>query len=94
MKKILFSLALSAICWGTATAQEALWSGSQVTSPVINADGTVYSCANDSIVLETAGKITIGANYYTTGTTYTVTRKALAITENGVTTTYYVADIT
>lgn len=38
--------------------------------------------------LETRGKITIG------GTEYAVTRKALAITENGVTTTYYVADIT
>lgn len=38
--------------------------------------------------LETRGKITIG------GMEYSVTRKALAITENGVTTTYYVADIT
>ena len=37
---------------------------------------------------EKRGKITVG------NTTYTPTRKALAITENGVTTTYYVADIT
>ncbi len=38
--------------------------------------------------IETRGKITIG------GVEYSVTRKALTITENGVTTTYYVADIT
>jgi len=38
MKKLLLLLAL---CAGTAMAQEALWSGSQVTSPVVNADGTV-----------------------------------------------------
>ena len=38
--------------------------------------------------IETRGKITIG------GVEYVVTRKALTITENGVTTTYYVADIT
>lgn len=37
---------------------------------------------------ENAGKIKIS------GTEYTVTRKALTITENGQTTTYYVADIT
>lgn len=37
---------------------------------------------------ENTGKIKIS------GTEYTVTRKALALTENGVTTTYYVADIT
>lgn len=37
---------------------------------------------------ENAGKIKISS------TEYTVTRKALTITENGVTTTYYVADIT
>lgn len=37
---------------------------------------------------EEKGKITIG------GTAYTVTRKALTITNNGTTTTYYVADIT
>lgn len=37
---------------------------------------------------ERRGQITVG------NTTYTPTRKALAITENGVTTTYYVADIT
>lgn len=37
---------------------------------------------------ENAGKIKIS------GTEYTVTRKALTITENGTTTTYYVADIT
>ena len=43
--------------------------------------------AND-LSLETRGKITIG------GTEYTPTRKPLAITENGITTTYYVADIT
>ena len=41
MKKILYSLVLGALCAGTAMAQEALWSGSQVTSPVVNADGTV-----------------------------------------------------
>ena len=37
---------------------------------------------------ENAGKIKIGS------TEYTVTRKALTITDGGVTTTYYVADIT
>jgi len=41
MKKILYSLVLGALCAGTAMAQEALWSGSQVTSPVVNTDGTV-----------------------------------------------------
>jgi len=41
MKKILYSLVLGVLCAGTAMAQEALWSGSQVTSPVVNADGTV-----------------------------------------------------
>ena len=39
-------------------------------------------------IYEQQGKITVGS------TEYTPTRKALAITENGVTTTYYVADIT
>ena len=37
---------------------------------------------------ERKGKLSIGSN------TYSITRKPLAITENGVTTTYYVADIT
>lgn len=37
---------------------------------------------------EAKGKATVS------GTEYSITRKALAITENGVTTTYYVADIT
>lgn len=41
-----------------------------------------------SLPIEKMGNITIG------GTEYAATRKALAITENGVTTTYYVADIT
>ena len=40
MKKTL-SLILCALCAGTLSAQEALWSGSQVTSPVVNADGSV-----------------------------------------------------
>ena len=37
---------------------------------------------------EDKGKITVG------GASHTVTRKALTITQDGVTTTYYVADIT
>ena len=41
MKKILLTLVLGIVCAGTAMAQEALWSGSQVTSPVVNPDGTV-----------------------------------------------------
>ena len=41
MKKILLTLVLGVVCAGATMAQEALWSGSQVTSPVVNADGTV-----------------------------------------------------
>ncbi len=42
MKKILLTLVLlGVVCAGAAMAQEALWSGSQVTSPVVNPDGTV-----------------------------------------------------
>ena len=59
MKKLLLSLALGAICWGTATAQEALWSGSQVTSPVINADGTVTF----NIVAPKAVKVEISGDF-------------------------------
>lgn len=44
--------------------------------------------ANVSNTLENSGVITVE------GSSYAVQRKALAITENGVTTTYYVADIT
>ena len=41
MKKILLTLVLGVVCAGATMAQEALWSGSQVTSPVVNPDGTV-----------------------------------------------------
>ena len=41
MKKILLTFVLGVVCAGAAMAQEALWSGSQVTSPVVNPDGTV-----------------------------------------------------
>lgn len=41
MKKTILSFVFCTICTAAALAQEALWSGSQVTSPVVNADGTV-----------------------------------------------------
>jgi len=44
--------------------------------------------AKESNTLENSGVVTVE------GTSYAVSRKALSITENGVTTTYYVADIT
>lgn len=40
MKKIILSAAVALLAT-TATAQEALWSGTQVKSPVVNSDGTV-----------------------------------------------------
>lgn len=56
--------------------------------PQINSITLTGNKTASNLSLETRGKITIS------GTEYAVTRKALAITENGVTTTYYVADIT
>lgn len=56
--------------------------------PKINSVTLTGDKSSADLSLESRGKITIGT------TEYTVTRKALAITENGVTTTYYVADIT
>lgn len=56
--------------------------------PKINSVTLTGNKSSADLSLESRGKITIGT------TEYTVTRKALAITENGVTTTYYVADIT
>ena len=41
MKKTILTIAFCALCAVASVAQEALWSGSQVTSPVVNADGTV-----------------------------------------------------
>lgn len=41
MKKTILTTAFCALCAVASVAQEALWSGSQVTSPVVNADGTV-----------------------------------------------------
>lgn len=56
--------------------------------PSINSVELSGNKSASDLSLESRGKITIS------GTEYTVTRKALAITENGVTTTYYVADLT
>lgn len=56
--------------------------------PQINGVTLEGNKTSAQIGVETRGKITIG------GVEYAVTRKSLAITENGVTTTYYVADIT
>lgn len=56
------------------------------TSELNNDSGFITSSALDS--KENVGKITVN------DIEYTVTRKALSITDNGVTTTYYVADIT
>lgn len=60
----------------------------------LSAAGVCSTPGYERRALETEGKITIGASMYSAGTKYAVERKALAITENGVTTTYYVADIT
>lgn len=57
------------------------------TSELANDSGFITDSYHDDSK-ENVGKITIS------GTEYTVTRKALSITDNGVTTTYYVADIT
>lgn len=56
--------------------------------PKINSVTLTGNKTASDLSLETRGKITIS------GTEYSVTRKPLAITENGITTTYYVADIT
>lgn len=55
--------------------------------PQINGVTLEGNKTGGDLSLETRGKITIS------GVEYSVTRKALTITENGVTTTYYVADI-
>lgn len=57
------------------------------TSALINDSGFITDSYHDD-TKENLGKITIS------DIEYTVTRKALSITDNGVTTTYYVADIT
>lgn len=65
----------------------------------ISYNSTPLSITNKNVELKPtidsaiAGKENVG-KIKISGTEYTVTRKALAITENGVTTTYYVADIT
>lgn len=59
-----------------------------MNKPEISGITLLGNKTKSDLSIETRGKITIG------GTEYAVTRKALAITENGVTTTYYVADIT
>lgn len=41
MKRRMFSIVAAAMAAVTLSAQEALWSGTQVKSPVVNADGTV-----------------------------------------------------
>ena len=41
MKRTILSLVAVALATVTMTAQEALWSGTQVQSPVVNVDGTV-----------------------------------------------------
>lgn len=56
--------------------------------PQINGVTLSGNKTSSDLSVESRGKITIG------GVEYTPTRKALAITENGVTTTYYVVDIT
>ena len=68
---------------GGASDYETLDNKPSINSVTLSGNKT----AND-LSIETRGKITIG------GVEYTVTRKALEITDNGVTTTFYVADIT
>lgn len=41
MRKQIMTLVVAVACTSAALAQEALWSGGQVNSPVVNADGTV-----------------------------------------------------
>lgn len=60
-----------------------------ISSTSTNSQYPSAKCTYDTLATkENTGKITIG------GVEYTVTRKALVITENNTTTTYYVADIT
>ena len=59
MKKSLLTIALSAMTFITAYGQEALWSGSQVTSPVVNADGTVTF----NVVAPQAKKVEVSGDF-------------------------------
>ena len=62
IRKRLFLWLLTLMVIVTASAQEALWSGSQVQSPVVNNDGTVTfksSNTNVATVNSTSGLITI-----------------------------------
>ena len=59
MKKSLLTIALSAMTLITAYGQEALWGGSQVTSPVVNADGTVTF----NIVAPQAKKVEVSGDF-------------------------------
>ena len=56
--------------------------------PSINGTPLVGNQTEDDLILEARGKITVN------NVEYLVQRKALTITNNGVTTTFYVADIT
>ena len=59
MKHIIIPLAALAFSVG-ASAQEALWSGSQIQSPKVNADGTVTF----SIFAPTAKKIFVTGDMF------------------------------
>ena len=59
MKKSLLTIALSAMTFITAYGQEALWSGSQVTSPAVNADGTVTF----NVVAPQAKKVEVSGDF-------------------------------
>ena len=61
MKRTLLTLALCVAAGLSATAQEALWSGSQVSSPVVNADGTVTF----NVVAPQASKVEVTGDFLT-----------------------------
>lgn len=71
----------------TFTGAKGSWDWGPAIGELILEEGDGWSVGGDTL-LEKKGVISVG-NYE-----YEVQRKALAITENGVTTTYYVADIT
>ena len=71
----------------TFTGAKGSWDWGPAIGELILEEGDGWTMGGDTL-LEKKGVISVG-NYE-----YEVQRKALAITENGVTTTYYVADIT
>jgi hypothetical protein len=71
----------------TFTGAKGSWDWGPAIGELILEEGDGWTAGGDTL-LEKKGVISVG-NYE-----YEVQRKALAITENGVTTTYYVADIT